>query len=763
MRYLKIYISKITLLIIIISSLISNTVTLFLNNKYDNSFEDEKSYKLIGIVTSSKKQEKEYYNKYKVKIDNCEMYIKLDKKEKELEYGDKIKIEGKYIKPEKTKNYGGFNYQDYLKSIGIIGTIDVEKIEILEKDKGNLILKKIYILSNKIKEKTKILFKNEEEQGLAEGLILGDKENISEETEENFEITNLSHILAVSGMHITYLVIGMQILFQKLAGKRKTNIIMIVLLILYMILAGSSPSVVRSVIMGIITIISKLVHRKNDVINSISISLLILLILNPYVIGNIGLQLSYLGTLGIVLFQKTVYNILNIKRNKVKEKIKKESKIISKIKEMLAVSISAQILIFPIMIFHFNLFSIYFLITNLLASIIIGPIIIILFLVIILSFIFLPIAKIISYFLSFLIETLLLITKMANLPFSKIYFPTPKIHLMIIYYVFIFTSNFIYNSCKTRNQTATTKRVKNILAVIKYELRENKKKVLKIVVIIFFTLLIINLIPKDLKIHFVDVGQGDCTFIETPKKKTILIDGGGSFGDFDVGKSTLLPYILDRGYTKIDYLFISHFDTDHCKACAQIIKELKVKNIFISKQFEDSKNYQEFLKLIKDKNINVKILEKGDKLQLEKNLKVEIIWPDNKNILSENILNNNALVMKLKYKNFSMLFTGDIEEEAERKILETTNKEKLKCDILKVAHHGSKTSSIEEFIDLANPKIALIGVGKNNTFGHPNESVIERIKKKNIKIYRTDLDGEITIKINCINLATIVNTTKKDN
>ena len=160
-----------------------------------------------------------------------------------------------------------------------------------------------------------------------------------------------------------------------------------------------------------------------------------------------------------------------------------------------------------------------------------------------------------------------------------------------------------------------------------------------------------------------------------------------------------------------------------------------MKNIFISKQFEDSKNYQEFLKLIKDKNINVKILEKGDKLQLEKNLKVEII----------------------------MLFTGDIEEEAERKILETTNKEKLKCDILKVAHHGSKTSSIEEFIDLANPKIALIGVGKNNRFGHPNESVIERIKKKNIKIYRTDLDGEITIKINCINLATIVNTTKKDN
>ena len=387
-RYLKLYISKISLFIFIISSIISNTITLYLNNKYETSFENEKTYELIGVVTSSEKKEKEYYDQYKIKLDNKELYIKLDKKEKELEYGDKVKIKGIYEKPSKAQNYGGFDYQNYLKSIGIIGVIDVEKIEVLEKNKGNFIVKNINDLSKKIKEKTELLFKDEEEQGLIQGLILGDKTNVSEEIQENFEITNLSHILAVSGMHITYLIIGMQIVFQKLAGKKITNIIMIVFLIIYMILAGSSPSVVRSVIMGILTIFSKLVYRKNDIINSISISLLILLIINPYVIGNIGLQLSYLGTLGIVLFQKTISSILEININKDKYKIKKESKLVSKIKEMLSVSISAQILIFPIMIFHFNLFSIYFLLTNLLASVIIGPIIIISFLVIILSFIF---------------------------------------------------------------------------------------------------------------------------------------------------------------------------------------------------------------------------------------------------------------------------------------------------------------------------------------------------------------------------------------
>ena len=192
-----------------------------------------------------------------------------------------------------------------------------------------------------------------------------------------------------------------------------------------------------------------------------------------------------------------------------------------------------------------------------------------------------------------------------------------------------------------------------------------------------------------------------------------------------------MPYILDRGYTKIDTAIISHFDTDHVNALCQIMKKLKIKNVIIGKQFENTENLQQFLKIAKEKNVKVKVVEKGEKISIEKNLYFHILWPDNSKIINEKILNNNALVCKLYYKNFSMLFTGDIEETAEKEIIKKyigTNT--LKSTVLKVAHHGSKTSSIKEFVDLVKPRIAVISVGKNNMYGHPNAEVIERLKDK---------------------------------
>lgn len=148
---------------------------------------------------------------------------------------------------------------------------------------------------------------------------------------------------------------------------------------------------------------------------------------------------------------------------------------------------------------------------------------------------------------------------------------------------------------------------------------------------------------------------------------------------------------------------------------------------------------------MKEKKLKVIIVEKGSRVKIEKDLYFNILWPNKKQI-EENVLNNNAMVMKMEYKKFSMLFTGDIEKIAEKKILEEyDNKEKnLKANILKVAHHGSKTSSTEEFIKLVDPKIAIIGVGKNNMFKHPSEEVIKRLEKDKIKIYRTDESGEIS-------------------
>ena len=155
-------------------------------------------------------------------------------------------------------------------------------------------------------------------------------------------------------------------------------------------------------------------------------------------------------------------------------------------------------------------------------------------------------------------------------------------------------------------------------------------------------------------------------------------------------------------------------------------------------------NYKEFLKIISNKKIQVEIVKAGDKINVEQNIYFDILWPS-EDFITDNAINNNAIVAKLIYGNFSMLFTGDIEELAEKEILKKYNKEILNSAVLKVAHHGSKSSSTQKFLEMVNPKIALIGVGKNNNFGHPNDEVLERLTSLGTKIYRTDLNGEITI------------------
>ena len=178
-------------------------------------------------------------------------------------------------------------------------------------------------------------------------------------------------------------------------------------------------------------------------------------------------------------------------------------------------------------------------------------------------------------------------------------------------------------------------------------------------------LMTIKIIPKQLKIYFIDVGQGDSILVITPQNKKILIDGGGSeFGDYDVGKDTLLPYLLDRGVKSIDYIIVSHFDTDHVQGILVVMQTLSVKNVIISKQIEDSENYRNFIEIVEQNKINVKIVESGNRINIEKNLYFDVLWPNSKQMISENPLNNNAIVCKLNYNNFSMFFTGDIEDEA---------------------------------------------------------------------------------------------------
>ena len=764
-RFFKLFFNSKVLITIFIFSIISNTITIYQNNKYNIIYKDKENLEGKALIVSEK-EDKQYSYLYKIKVLNIEnkkeskntyLYLRINKKSDVLlEYGDIISFKGEFQEPRKKRNYGGFDYKNYLKTLKIYGTVKCESYNVLEKNKGNILISFTNKISNSVKEKIYDLL-DKREANLLIGLLLGDDDNIDDDIEESFKISSLSHILAVSGMQVTYIITAMYFISNNLLGKRKTKIVIIIILIFYTILTGFSPSIVRASIMGILIMGAGLFYRKNDIWNSIAISLLLMLIYNPFLITNVGLQLSYLGTIGIILLNKTFLRIFNKIRFEKYILNRKIINIVSKIIEILTVTISASVVVFPIMLYNFNLFGTYFLITNLLASIIIGPITIFGTVIVIISFVFLKIGKLLSVILEISLNTLVFVSNFSKLPFSKIYITTPKISMIIFYYVIIIFFNYIYKIYNNRNLSLTQIRFRNLIALYKYKIKEiynnkkSRKKFISVLILIVFCFNIYNffIIKRELKIYFVDVGQGDSTFIVTPKNETILIDGGGSLGtDFDVGESTLLPYILDRGYKKIDLMFVSHFDQDHIGGLFKILEELKVEKVCISKQEEDSENYQKFLNIVKEKNIQVLVVKIGDKIVLDNNLYFNVLWPKDKQI-EENKLNNNAIVMKLNYNNFSMLFTGDIEKKAEEEILETYKNSKiLESDILKVAHHGSKTSTTDEFLSKVKPKIALIGVGKDNMFGHPSNTTIEKLEKMNIKIYRTDLNAEISICVN---------------
>ena len=569
-RYIKILINSKIILMIIITSIISNTLVLIQNQKYEKIYKElsnTKNLTLTGIIISNK-EEKQYYNRYrietKVQNETYKFYIMTDKKIK-LEYGDKIKISGEYKKPEIQRNYKGFSYSNYLKQLKIYGTIKCSKVEITNHNQANKIFQTTNQISMKLINNTKNIF-DEETSSILLGLILGNKTDIDENTQENFKNASMAHVLAVSGMHIAYVILGINILFKKILGKRNTYIFSIIILIFYMFITNFSPSVTRAGIMGILILVSKIIYRKNDIYTSMAISLFVILIYNPFLILNAGLQLSYGGVIGIIIFNKSIIKILeNIKiKNKVyKYKIKPViQNILDKIKEIISVSISVQLFIFPIILVNMNTFNPYFLISNLILSIIICPIVIIGFIFIIIVLINPQIANLFSFIVNWGIRILILISNIGKIEFSKIYIPTPNLFSIISYYFILGITLYISKVYLAKNPNTTQIRVRNLIAIGKMKIRKNKREIKQITSGIILIIIIFNIIPKKLKIYFIDVGQGDSTLIVTPQNKTILIDGGGS-KDYDVGKNTLLPYLLDRGYNSIDYMIISHFDNDH--------------------------------------------------------------------------------------------------------------------------------------------------------------------------------------------------------
>lgn len=578
------------IIISIIPMVVSCIVMQYKESKYAKFQSNiSQDIKFIGTVIEEEK-ESEYYNNYIVKINNINekenyknicLLIKIKKNKntenKKLKYGDLIFISGLFEHATTRRNYKGFDYSQYLKTKNIYGICktDVNSLKVLKEDSCFVTNMWINKLRNALKNNLRTLLPSDT-ASIAIALFLGDSSLIEDTQKQTFSNASLSHVLAISGMHVTYVIVGCSWILNRF-DKRKSKYVFIVFLIFFAQLAGGSPSVIRAVIMSSIMIASKIFYRKSDVINNISISCFIILIINPYNILNLGFQLSFLGTLGIVLFNKKIeeylddlhfdkYKLSNKNKkhnksetinkkhnksetiNKNKKHNKNKSTNLKKLKSLIITSISANILILPILIYNFNIFSVTFLFSNILISPILGIIFLIGYITVIISVASIKIAIPFAKFLNILIKIFNYVAIFSsNIEITRVLVTTPNIITVVLYYIAIIY--FFYYRSKVIN---------NI----------NYKMCKRIIVIFSIVVILAKFIPiynNNFKIFFIDVGQGDSTLIITKANKTILIDGGGSeIGDYNVGEKVLVPYLLNRKIKNIDYMIFSHFDSDHC-------------------------------------------------------------------------------------------------------------------------------------------------------------------------------------------------------
>lgn len=567
----------------------------------------------------------------------------------------------------KLETISGFDYSNYLRQKQISGIVKISKIDKISKEKDF----KFYLY--KLKYKIISILEKEysrEESGFLKAILLGNTFDLDNEIKENFKEASISHVLAISGMHISYIVLFLErILEETIKNIRVRYIIIILFLIIFSIFVGETNSVLRASITTCIVYFGKIILKKENFYSSFKIALLVLIISNPYNILSASMWLSFGGSIGIVLYSKLIEKKLLKKLNIISKK-EPLKKLFFKIISISSVTIGAQIIVFPIMIYVFNTFSLNFLISNLLISELIGLILILGYLSIFFSILCFP--------EKLLLKLTINLTKvLASLPLTKVLLNTPKLINIVIYYVILLIILVFYKK-------------KRIFLFRK--LRKEKLKIL-IVSIFIFILLFGNIrisFKKSFEIHFLDVGQGDCCLIKTDDNKVILIDGGNGYDNsYDYGKNVLGPYLLDHGITKIDFIIVSHFDSDHCGGLFYIVQNFKISNIIIGKQYDKYPNLISFIEKQREKKINLIIVEAEKVISLGKNTKIEVLFPNVKNKITDNEINNNSLVIKMYYKDISILFTGDIEEKAEKALIELYG-EKLNSNILKVAHHRFK-------------------------------------------------------------------------
>ena len=591
---------------------------------------------------------------------------------------DTIKVSGDLKIPSKNTTFNLFNYKSYLKHKNIFYTVNVNEISKIKSNKNIY-----YYLKQKLIDRLNY-------NDYLYTFILGDKSYLSKDATLSYQENGLSHLFAISGMHISLLASLISKILKKLKISEKSIFFITAsLLLIYLSITNISSSIIRGVLFYILFSINKIYYFYIKPTNLFIVAISITILINPNYLYDIAFYYSFSISLSLI-----------IESNYLKSK--------NYIIGLLKVSFLSFIVSLPITLYTFHQINILSILLNLiyvpLVSIIIFP---------------LSLLTVIVPYIIPIYNVLVKIMEISSIYLSKIsifklIFPHLNICIYLLYYIFIII--FI----------------------------KSKYKYYKLLILVLLIHYNYPILQNGIYINIIDVGQGDSILIHS-KNEAVLIDTGGipsyknswngNKQSSSIIKNTTIPFLKTLGIRKINYLILTHGDSDHMGEAINLVKNFKVEKVVFN---VGDYNYleEDLIKVLNNKRI--KYYKNIENLDI-KNSKLYFL-----NTKIYNNENDNSNVIYLNYNNYKFLFMGDAGIEKEKDILEKYNLKDI--DVLKVGHHGSKTSSSREFVDEVNPNYSIISVGKNNRYGHPNKKVLDNLKES--KIYRTDQDGSIMFKIN---------------
>ncbi|MFP4015636.1 MAG: DNA internalization-related competence protein ComEC/Rec2 [Halanaerobiales bacterium] len=636
--------------------------------------------------------------------------IQLDKRyiPVHLSNGEIVKIELSLHQPDMQKNPGGFSSYNYLKRKGIYSQgyyeDEMEKFGFLR----NVFIETIISLKYRLID---ILDQTVEKpyNELYKAFLLGERDGLPEEWDSSFTLSGVNHLLAISGIHVGFIVMIFLFilkLFKLPVGIR--NFLLSILIICYIILTGFRVSVFRAGILSLAFLWAPFFKRHGDVLNILGLTAFLNMLINPYQIFSIGFQFSYFILLMIILWHKILKGYITT---------------------VFSVSTAALFGSSPITVYYFNLITPIALVANVWAIPLVGVLISAALIGLLLGLVH-PLFSYLIFQLIIYPSKLLTIGTglMSIIPYGHFELATPSPAVIVfVVCLLIISPLHLRKRIFPLNENMRKKRLYYILAFS----------------LIFVLInIIIPLMNRQLEVTFISIGQGDSIHIRTPDNQHLLIDGGGYLGfDLSRGEYTILPYLKYLGVKKLDLVFITHFDADHAAGISDLIGSRDIGLLVLPFNYEENELAVDIINKAEDENIPVVLAGQGDYIELGE-VKLNIINPEPD--VRPTSRNENSLVIKLGYRDFSIMLTGDLEEEGERRLVDSGYR--LDSDILKLGHHGSSSSSSEIFLESVSARHAIISVGESNNYGHPSASVLKRAAQNGIQIWRTDIHGAVRIR-----------------